>query len=231
MHQDNSAALAGRRVPRKTTRRFRRKRTASEHRRGALAGSAGGSGRHCVTAAILPAARSVRTVPAPPASPLSSTVIATVEAARTILRAERERDQPLLDFPESGLERPTRRQLPLLPRSHCSSTRRQTRSAWTPRLAWRIRSSTQKGSSVFSTSNRRRCTLPTRASSPWRRLCVSAAIIHLRRCQSPPTARPWVVTCWAWTRGPDLHVGSLARLDTAHRALSPSRRAVCMRAL
>jgi hypothetical protein len=109
MHQDNSAASAGRRVPRMTTRRFRRKWTASE-RTVAAPSPARQEVRVVIAAHILPAARSVRTVPAPPASPLSRTVIATVEAARTILRAERVKDQPLLDFPDSGLERPARRQ-------------------------------------------------------------------------------------------------------------------------
>jgi hypothetical protein len=109
MHQDNSAASAGRRVPRKTTRRFRRKRAATA-RIVAAPSPVRQEVRVVVEAHIPPATRSVRTVPAPPATPSFRTALATVEAARTILRADRERDQPLLDSLEAGLGRPARRQ-------------------------------------------------------------------------------------------------------------------------
>jgi hypothetical protein len=109
MQQDNSAASAGRRVPRKTTRRFRRKRS-TPARTVEAHSPARQEVRIVVEARILPAARSVRTVPAPPASPPIRAVLASVEVARSILRAERERDRPLLDSLEAGFARPARRQ-------------------------------------------------------------------------------------------------------------------------
>jgi hypothetical protein len=105
MQQDNPAASAGRRVPRKTTRRFRRKRIT-----GGARSPARQEVRIIVEARILPATRPVRTVPAPLAAPPIRTVFAPAEAARSILRAERERDRPLLDSLEAGLARPARRQ-------------------------------------------------------------------------------------------------------------------------
>jgi hypothetical protein len=111
MQQDNSAASAGRRVPRKTTRRFRRKRIDSARTVAALSPAPSRQEvRIVVEARILPATRSVRTVPAPLASPPIRTVLASVEAARSILRADQERDRPFLDSLEAGLARPARRQ-------------------------------------------------------------------------------------------------------------------------